>query len=102
MSSRPRRRRRDQLTNVALATSSAELQSSLPNSICFRMFQRTLPAGFIAPCLPTKTDKLHSGGQWLHEIKHDGFRMTAGTAGAQVRLYSRPGNDLAQRFPGSV
>jgi hypothetical protein len=31
---------------------------------------RTLPAGFIAPCLPTKTDKLPSGSQWLHEIKH--------------------------------
>jgi hypothetical protein len=38
------------------------------------MLQRTLPAGFIAPCLPTKTDKLPSGSQWLHEIKHDGFR----------------------------
>src|SRR6266498_2419265 len=35
---------------------------------------RTLPAGFIAPCLPTKTDKLPSGSQWLHEIKHDGFQ----------------------------
>jgi ATP-dependent DNA ligase len=34
---------------------------------------RALPAGFIAPCLPTKTDKLPSGSQWLHEIKHDGF-----------------------------
>src|SRR5262249_27427667 len=40
------------------------------------MLQRTLPAGFIAPCLPTKTDKLPSGSQWLHEIKHDGFRIT--------------------------
>jgi hypothetical protein len=35
------------------------------------MLQRTLPAGFIAPCLPTKTNKLPSGSQWLHEIKHD-------------------------------
>ena len=26
------------------------------------MLQRTLPAGFIAPCLPTKTDELPSGG----------------------------------------
>src|SRR5262249_49311127 len=26
----------------------------------FDMLQRTLPAGFIAPCLPTKTDKLPS------------------------------------------
>jgi hypothetical protein len=40
------------------------------------MLQRTLPAGFIAPCLPTKTDKLPSGSQWPHEIKHDGFRVT--------------------------
>jgi bifunctional non-homologous end joining protein LigD len=39
------------------------------------MLQRTLPTGFIAPCLPTKTDKLPSGDLWLHEIKHDGFRM---------------------------
>src|SRR5262249_10171568 len=63
------------------------------------MLQRTLPAGFIAPCLPTKTDKLPSGSQWLHEIKHDGFRIMARKPGAQVRLYSRPGNDLTRRFP---
>jgi hypothetical protein len=29
-----------------------------------------------------------------HEIKHDGFRVIARKKGAQVRLYSRPGNDL--------
>jgi ATP-dependent DNA ligase len=63
------------------------------------MLQRTLPAGFIAPCLPTKTDKLPSGSLWLHEIKHDGFRIIARKDGAQVRLYSRPGNDLTRRFP---
>jgi bifunctional non-homologous end joining protein LigD len=63
------------------------------------MLQRTLPAGFIAPCLPTKTDKLPPGSQWLHEIKHDGFRIIARKTGAQVRLYSRPGNDLTRRFP---
>src|SRR6516225_9268356 len=65
----------------------------------FHMLQRILPAGFIAPCLPTKTDKLPSGSQWLHEIKHDGFRIIARKTGAQVRLYSRPGNDLTRRFP---
>jgi bifunctional non-homologous end joining protein LigD len=58
-----------------------------------------LPAGFIAPCLPTKTDKLPSGGQWLHEIKHDGFRIIARKNGERMRLYSRPGNDLTDRFP---
>src|SRR6185437_15553327 len=63
------------------------------------MLQRTLPAEFIAPCLPTKTDNLPSGSQWLHEIKHDGFRVIARKNGAQVRLYSRPGNHLTHRFP---
>jgi bifunctional non-homologous end joining protein LigD len=63
------------------------------------MLQRTLPAGFISPCLPTRTDKLPSGSEWLHEIKHDGFRVIARKNGAQVRLYSRPGNDLTYRFP---
>src|ERR1700730_13031061 len=62
------------------------------------MLQRTLPAGFIAPCLPSKTDKLPSGSEWPHEIKHDGFRVIARKNGAQVRLYSRPGNDLTYRF----
>ncbi len=64
-----------------------------------RMLQRTLPAGFIAPCLPSKTDKLPSGSQWLHEIKHDGFRVIARKDGTKVRFYSRPGNDLTYRFP---
>jgi bifunctional non-homologous end joining protein LigD len=60
---------------------------------------RTLPAGFIAPCLPTKTDKLPSGSQWLHEIKHDGFRIVARKTDDRVRLYSRAGHDLTYRFP---
>ena len=63
------------------------------------MLQRTLPAGFIAPCLPTETDNLPSGSEWLHEIKHDGFRVIARKNAAQVKLYSRPGNDLTFRFP---
>jgi len=60
---------------------------------------RTLPTGFIAPCLPTKVHTLPSGGLWLHEIKHDGFRIIARKNGERVRLYSRPGNDFTRRFP---
>jgi bifunctional non-homologous end joining protein LigD len=63
------------------------------------MLQRTLPARFIAPCLPTKITTLPSGSQWLHEIKHDGFRVIARKDGDRVRLYSRPGNDMTRRFP---
>ena len=38
---------------------------------------RALPAGFIAPCLPTSSPQPPSGEVWLHEIKHDGFRVIA-------------------------
>jgi bifunctional non-homologous end joining protein LigD len=47
----------------------------------------------------TKTDRLPSGSQWLHEIKHDGFRIIARKSNGRVRLYSRPGNDFTRRFP---
>jgi len=58
-------------------------------------------------CLPAssrrafrqKTTRLPSGGAWLHEIKHDGFRVIARKDGPRVRLYSRPGNNLTDRFP---
>jgi bifunctional non-homologous end joining protein LigD len=36
---------------------------------------------------------------WLHEIKHDGFRVIARKDGKRIKLYSRPGNDLTYRFP---
>jgi bifunctional non-homologous end joining protein LigD len=63
------------------------------------MLHRPLSAGFIEPCLPTKTDKLPSGDLWLHEIKHDGFRVIARKDGDRVRLHSHPGNDMTRRFP---
>jgi bifunctional non-homologous end joining protein LigD len=59
---------------------------------------RALPAGFIALCLPTSAPQPPSGEAWLHEIKHDGFRVIARKEGKQVKL-SRPGNDLTDRFP---
>jgi bifunctional non-homologous end joining protein LigD len=63
------------------------------------MLQRTLP-GRVHRAVPSdKTDKLLSSSQWPHEIKHDGFRVIARKKGAQVRLYSRPGNDFTRRFP---
>ena len=52
------------------------------------------------PALPaTKAQEPPSGPMWLHEIKHDGFRVIARKDDKRVRLYSRPGNDLTRRFP---
>ena len=63
------------------------------------LHSRALSAGFIAPCLPNSASQPPSGEEWLHEIKHDGFRVIARKDGASVRLYSRPGNDMTKRFP---
>jgi bifunctional non-homologous end joining protein LigD len=63
------------------------------------LLPRTLPAGFIAPCLPSSAPQAPSGEERLHEIKHDGFRVIARKEGKRVKLYSRPGNDLTDRFP---
>jgi len=59
----------------------------------------TLPTGFIQLCLPTEAPPPPAGAVWLHEIKHDGFRVIAPKDGARVRLYSRPGNGLTRQFP---
>jgi bifunctional non-homologous end joining protein LigD len=58
-----------------------------------------LPPGFVPPCLPTKALRPPSGELWLHEIKHDGFRVIARVEGSRVRLFSRRGHDWSDRFP---
>jgi bifunctional non-homologous end joining protein LigD len=49
--------------------------------------------------VPTVT---RPGPGWIHEIKHDGFRILARRDSAGVRLITRNGNDLATRFPLAV
>ncbi|HZX87400.1 MAG TPA: non-homologous end-joining DNA ligase, partial [Reyranella sp.] len=55
--------------------------------------------GFIEPTLPTATETAPSGGGWLHEIKHDGYRLQAHLENGRVKLFSRQGLDWTERFP---
>jgi bifunctional non-homologous end joining protein LigD len=55
--------------------------------------------GIIEPCLPSPAKAPPSGPNWIHEIKHDGFRIMARRAGAGVWLITRAGNDFSSRFP---
>jgi bifunctional non-homologous end joining protein LigD len=54
------------------------------------------------PCLPTSAPSPPVGPDWLHEIKHDGYRMLANHDGSRVRLISRRGFDWGDRFPAIV
>jgi hypothetical protein len=31
--------------------------------------------GYIPPCIPTRAYKMPAGPDWVHEIKHDGYRL---------------------------
>jgi ATP-dependent DNA ligase len=62
--------------------------------------QRRRPSGFIEPCQPSKVARPPSGPLWVHEIKHDGYRLMVRRDGARVRCFTRNGHDWADRFPG--
>jgi bifunctional non-homologous end joining protein LigD len=55
--------------------------------------------GIVEPCLPSSAKVPPSGPGWLHEIKHDGFRILARRGPVGVRLITRNGNDFTHRFP---
>jgi len=57
------------------------------------------PSGVPEPCLPTGAKAPPAGPDWIHEIKHDGFRVLAQRASSKVQLISRNGHDLTYRFP---
>jgi bifunctional non-homologous end joining protein LigD len=62
--------------------------------------ERTRPgSGIIERCLPSPAKAPPSGPGWIHEIKHDGFRIMARRDSAGVRLITRNGNDFTSRFP---
>lgn len=66
------------------------------------MSRSRLTSGFFPPCQPQPTQEPPDGPDWIHEIKHDGFRIMARRASGRVRLYTRNGYDFADRFPKIV
>jgi bifunctional non-homologous end joining protein LigD len=56
-------------------------------------------SAFIAPCVPTRALKPPTGPEWVHEIKHDGYRPQVKRAGDVVRLFTRKGYDWSDRYP---
>jgi bifunctional non-homologous end joining protein LigD len=53
--------------------------------------------GFIKPQLATLKDKAPRG-DWLHEIKYDGYRIQVNINGAKKRVFTRNGLDWTKRF----
>jgi bifunctional non-homologous end joining protein LigD len=58
-----------------------------------------LPA-FVEPCLATLAGTAPDSGDWLHEIKFDGYRLQAGLDRGKVKLLTRRGLDWTEKFDG--
>ena len=56
-------------------------------------------SGFIEPCLPSSAERPPAGPDWIHEIKHDGYRLMARRDPIGIRLLTRNGHDWAPRYP---
>jgi ATP-dependent DNA ligase len=56
-------------------------------------------SNFVQPCIPTRATKVPAGPDWVHEIKHDGYRLQVRRAGDQVRLFTRRGYEWTDRYP---
>jgi ATP-dependent DNA ligase len=59
-------------------------------------------SGFIEPCLPSAAARPPSGPDWVHEIKHDGYRLMARRDLVGIRLLTRNAHDWSPRYPAII
>jgi ATP-dependent DNA ligase len=63
--------------------------------------RRCAPSNPLAASNPAWRDRRPSrrGPGWIHEIKHDGFRILAHRRARSVSLFSRNGHNFVDLFP---
>jgi len=76
------------------ASHPAERLADLPGAI-----QAPLPLA-LAPQLATLVASAPPGGDWLYELKYDGYRVLTRIDGDDVRLFTREGHDWTSRMKG--
>ena len=54
---------------------------------------------FVTPQLATLVEEPPRSGDWVYEVKHDGYRLLARLAKGEVRLFTRAGNDWTAKLP---
>jgi bifunctional non-homologous end joining protein LigD len=59
---------------------------------------RIPPVGFVRPCEPALVNRPPAGADWLHEVKHDGFRILVRKLGERAKVWTRRGADFTDRF----
>jgi bifunctional non-homologous end joining protein LigD len=54
---------------------------------------------WVAPCIPTLVKTPPIGADWLHEIKHDGYRAISVIDRGRAQIFTRRGHDWSSRMP---
>ena len=115
------RERRGETSSAAVAAmnsrrfirSSSQLEDDGTQSITSRWWSHSLrfaflrPSPIFAPCANPRSNpasrpagtKVPDRPEWLHEIKHDGYRLIVQREGKRVRLLTRNGHDWSGRYP---
>jgi DNA ligase D-like protein (predicted ligase) len=57
---------------------------------------------FIEPQLPSLVDEPPEGKNWIHEVKHDGYRSLVVIDNGAARVFTRNGHDWSDSYPGIV
>jgi len=63
-----------------------------------RRSDRPRPPRFLKPQLAAPAEAPPTSGDWLYELKFDGYRLLTAVAGPEVRCYTRSGLDWTARF----
>jgi bifunctional non-homologous end joining protein LigD len=71
---------------------------ALPDVSRVRGARKKLLPAFVEPSLAQTAERPPSGPKWVHEIKHDGYRIEARIDGSTIRLLTRTGLDWTERF----
>ncbi|MCG2592287.1 DNA ligase D [Ramlibacter sp. XY19] len=87
----------------ARPTAQYDVVSALPDSVLAKPLgvAAPLPAK-IAPQLASLAAAAPTGGDWLWEIKFDGYRLMARVEGEKVQLITRNGHDWSDKMPALV
>jgi bifunctional non-homologous end joining protein LigD len=60
------------------------------------------PPTWIKPQLTRLVDEAPAGGDWVHEIKYDGYRMHPRIDGGKIQLLTRTGLDWSHRYRRTI
>jgi bifunctional non-homologous end joining protein LigD len=82
----------------ARARAAGRRKIVLPDISKIRGARKGLLPTFLEPSLAAPCERPPSGAKWIHEIKHDGYRMQARIDGGRTQLFTRKALDWTSRF----